>query len=249
MPKNQTKLTWVVARLGEDLNWWVDEVSDPIHWDVDGLSILDPRQWPYVMEMVEPLHEFGLDPETFESAFIAFQIDKDLGKGRLRLKRVNESFLESEEQLFILPDVVDDETGPYAEFLDKITKARVKLLNDAIDFEQPLQVEEVEELIREEQSNLYFEGKAIHVFSEVLAPLEFVPAGYENILDDDDDEKSGDENIPDDIPEFEDDEEIARDDTMKWDEDEEEEEDFDDEDEERRKASNDDDDDEDDKKI
>ena len=26
-------------RLGEDHNWWVDEVSDPVHWDVDALSI------------------------------------------------------------------------------------------------------------------------------------------------------------------------------------------------------------------
>jgi hypothetical protein len=124
--------------------------------------------------------------------------------------------------LFILPDaVVDDETGPYADFLDHITTLRVKLLNDLIKFEQSMSVSELEEDLRDEMSNQFFEGKNLHYFSEVTAILDYTPAGYS--LDDDDDEKPAAEAIPD-LEEAE--EVIAPDETMKWEEEEEEEKDI-----------------------
>ena len=54
MAKGSPQLEWCVVRLGEDHNWWVDEVSDPVHWDVDGLSIIDPRQVDHIIELIEP---------------------------------------------------------------------------------------------------------------------------------------------------------------------------------------------------
>jgi hypothetical protein len=44
MAKPTSTLDWCIVRLGEDHNWWVCETSDPVRWDVDGLSIIDPRQ-------------------------------------------------------------------------------------------------------------------------------------------------------------------------------------------------------------
>ena len=74
MSKPTNKLTWVKARLGEDSNWWASEISDPIHWDVDGLGIVDPKQFQYMMELLDPLSDYGLKTELIEDAFYSFGI-------------------------------------------------------------------------------------------------------------------------------------------------------------------------------
>lgn len=235
MPKSAPKLEWCIVRLGEDLNWWVEEISDEIHWDVDGLSIIDPRQIGHLMELLDPLRDYDFQSAVFDDAFFKFRIEKKLDDQRLRLVRVNESLFESEEMLFALPDVIDEEKGPYADCIDHITAMRVKLLNDLIEFEQKFTIEELEDDIREEQNADFMEGRAIHCFRELLDILEFVPEGYE--LDaDEDSSSSDDEDIEESFPDLdEEDEKIEEDETMKWDEDDDEEEEseegFDDEEE------------------
>lgn len=218
MAKGTPQLEWCIVRLGEDHNWWVDEVSDPVHWDVDGLSIIDPRQVDHIIELIDPLREYGFDSDLFERAFIPFRIAKDLGKGRVRLARTKQPLLESEEKLFALPDVIDEENGPYADFLDHITRLRVKQLNDLLDFEEKLTVDEVEDQLRETQNNDYIEGKAIHLFAEITAILDFMPAGHG-----DDDEEAEKPSAEDDLPdvEEEEDEKMKNDASLKWDEDDE----------------------------
>lgn len=208
------------------MNWWVIEVSESIPWDLDSLGIIDPRQWSFLVDLLDPLREYGLDVDIVEEAFIPYSIDKDLGDQKIRLVKSAESVLESDEILFILPDVMDDdETGPYADFLDHITTLRVKLLNDLIDFEKKMSISELEEDLRDELSNQFFEGKNLHYFSEITSILDYTPAGYSLEDDDDDgDEKSNDEDeeIVEDIPDLDEtDEVIPEDDTMKWDEEEE----------------------------
>lgn len=230
MPKNSPKLTWCNIRFGEDSNWWVKEISDNVHWDADGLSIVDPRQMAHLLDLLDPLREYGLNTDLVDNAFIPFQLKEKNKDGTVRVLRVNETFSESDEMLFALPDVVDEEKGPYADFIDHITKLRVKFLNDNIEFEQKLTIEELEEHVRENQNQSFMEGKALHVFTEVCDILEFVPEGYE--LAEDEDAKKGkgaveeDENVEfvPDVPGLEEDEKIEEDETMKWDEDEEEEE-------------------------
>ncbi|MFT3870288.1 MAG: hypothetical protein QM715_17710 [Nibricoccus sp.] len=112
MAKSSNILDWCSVRLGEDHNWWVNEVSDSVRWDVDGLSIIDPRQVAHLLELIEPLRDYGFDQDIMEAAFIPFRIEKDLGEGRVRLKRVKDSIFESDEKLFALPDVIDEENGP-----------------------------------------------------------------------------------------------------------------------------------------
>ena len=208
------------------MNLWVIEVSESIPWDLDSLGIIDPRQWSFLVDLLDPLREYGLDVDIVEEAFIPYSIDKDLGDQKIRLVKSAESVLESDEILFILPDVMDDdETGPYADFLDHITTLRVKLLNDLIDFEKKMSISELEEDMRDELSNQFFEGKNLHYFSEITSILDYTPAGYSLEDDDDDgDEKSNDEDeeIVEDIPDLDEtDEVIPEDDTMKWDEEEE----------------------------
>lgn len=232
MATKSSKLEWLIASLQEDLNWWVIEVSKEIPWDLDGLGIIDPKQWSYLIDLLDPLREYGLDMDIVEDALIPYGIDKDLGDQKIRMVKSSESLFESEEPLFVLPDVVDDdETGPYADFLDHITTLRVKLLNDLIDFEKSMSTSELEEDLRDELSNQFFEGKNLHYFTEITSILDYTPAGYTLDEDDDDDEKSTDkdEEIVEEIPDLEESEEvIAEDDTMKWDEEEEDEEEDDD---------------------
>ncbi len=227
MANSSAILDWCIVRLGEDHNWWVDEVSDPVRWDTDGLSIIDPRQAAHLIELCEPLRDYGFDQDVFEAAFIPFRIEKEASKGRIRLKRVKDSVFDSDEKLFILADVVDDENGPFADLLDHLTRCRVKLLNDVFKFEAKLTVDEVEDELREDQNASFIEGKAVHVFDELCAILDFTPAGFDE--DDDEGERAAatedDAEIDDaDLPDVddEDDEAIKNDASLKWDEDEEE---------------------------
>ena len=220
MAKATSTLEWCIVRLGEDHNWWVTETSDPVRWDVDGLSINDPRQLSHLIELVDPLRDYGFDQDVMERAFILFRIEKDLGGGKVRLKRTKESLFESEEKLFVLPDVLDEENGPYADLLDLLTRCRVKMLNDLFDFESKLTVDEVEDELREAQNSHFIEGRAVHSFEEITAILDFMPAGYES--DDEKPAKSTEED--DDLPELDEAEEekLKNDESLKWDDDEEE---------------------------
>ncbi|PXA05226.1 hypothetical protein DDZ13_04495 [Coraliomargarita sinensis] len=228
MPNPTTKLTWCKARLGEDMNWWVHEISDPVHWDVDGLGIIDPRQFQYIIDLIEPLQDYGLQNELVDDAFYSFAIDNVEKDKTVVLKRIKDSILESEEQLFALPDILDEDKGPYADLLDHLTKLRIKMLNDLIDFSQSLTIEELEEEIREQQTGDFMEGKTTHFFAEITSILEYVPEGFE-LEDDEPAPKSKDEALEEDLSDIEADEvdeKIEEDDTMKWDEEEEEEEEY-----------------------
>jgi len=224
MAKPSPKLEWCIVRLGDDMNWWVAEISDSVRWDVDGLSIIDPRQLAHILDLLDPLREYGFQADIFETAFIPFIIKETLPGNKVKLVRAHESLLESEEKLFALPDQVDEEKGPYADLLDHVTKLRVKFLNDALDFDKHLTVDDLEEEIREDHHNAFLEGRALHAFQEIIDILEYVPAGFE--VDEEAEEtldpaakKKGEEDAAEDIPEVED-ENIEEDETMKWDEDE-----------------------------
>ncbi|MGH8021669.1 MAG: hypothetical protein ACREIA_25980 [Opitutaceae bacterium] len=220
MAKSSATLDWCIVRLGEDLNWWVEEVSDTVHWDTDGLSIIDPRQVDHLIEQIEPLRDYGFDPDVMERAFIAFRIDRDLGDHRVRLVRVKDSILESNEKLFALPDIVDDENSTYADFLDHITRLRVKMLNDIFDFEQRLTVDDVEEEIREEANANFINGEAVHLYKEITSVLEYMPAGWE--ADEDEDtprSKKAEEDEDEEFTDIEEDAEALKDDdSLRWDE-------------------------------
>jgi len=222
MARPAPKLEWCIVRIGEDHNWWVEEVSDPVRWDVDGLSIIDPRQVQHIIDMVEPMREYGFDQDVMERAFLPFRIEKDLGSGRVRLVRVKDSLFESEDKLFALPDLLDEENGPYADFLDHITRLRVKMLNDLFDFEQKLSVDEMEDEIREARNIDFMEGKAVHVFTEVTAILDYAPAGWEGEEEGERPARKEDELDDEDLPDLDEAEEerLKNDQSLKWDEDE-----------------------------
>ncbi len=203
-------------------------MSDKVNWDYDGISLIDPKQTSHMLETLEALREYGLDDSIVEKAFIPFSIDQKLPSGEVKLVRTSDSVSDADElQLFLLPDSLDEERSPYAEFLDHITRLQIKMLNDTFHFEEDLSVEDLEEEIRDIYSNDYMEGKAIHAFREIMDILEYAPDGYSLEDDDEDDseEKKGEEEETydeiEDLPD-EDEEDIDEDETMHWDDDEEE---------------------------
>lgn len=221
MPKAASQLEWCIVRLGEDHNWWVEEVSDPVRWDVDGLSIIDPRQVQHIVDLVEAMVEYGFDRNLMERAFLLFRIDRDLGSGRVHLTRVKDSLFDSEDKLFALPDLLDEENGPYADFLDHITRVRVKMLNNLFDFEQKLTVDEVEDEIREAQNIDFMEGKAVHVFTEIMTILDYTPEGWETEEEGErkpvaDEDKLEDADLP--VLNEEEEQQLKNDQSLKWDE-------------------------------
>lgn len=224
MSNTSAKLTWCKACTGKDMNWWVNEISDPIHWEIDGLGIIDPRQFQYIIDLLEPLNEYGLQTGIVEEAFFAFSIEKIDEDKNVLLKRSSENIFESEEPLFFLPDIMDEEKGPYADFLDHVTKLRIKMLNDLIDFNQKLTIEELEEEIRESQNDDFLEGRATHFFTEITSILEYVPEGFELDSDEETTPKSEDEALEKDLADVdtntEGEETLVADETMKWDDDE-----------------------------
>ena len=223
MAVTTSKLLWCTIRFKDkEGNWWVKENSDPKHYEPDGLGILDPFQFPWILDMLDPLREYGLSNEILEAAFVPFQvqdIDKD---NTVRLARVAEHILDSEEPLFALPNIKDGDKGAYADFLEHIMRLRVKLINDTIKLEQKLTVEDVDEQLSELRNQALIEGRDIHPFEEITDILEFVPQGHEVPGEDDDDEKpsrsaSAAEEISD-LPEVEDDEKLDKE--LKWDDEE-----------------------------
>jgi hypothetical protein len=172
--------------------------------------------------MMDPLREYGLSNEVLEAAFVPFQpqeIDKDKDQ-TVRLVRVAEHILDSEEQLFALPNVKDGDKGAYADFLEHIMRLRVKLINDTIKLEQKLTVEDVDEQLSELRNQAMIEGRDIHPFEEITDILEFVPLGHEVPGDDDDDDKPArPQGAAEDIADLPDVEEVDKDmeKNLRWD--------------------------------
>lgn len=241
-PKITNSLDWAIVRLGEDFNWWVKEISDPTHWDVDSLSILDPRQLEHLIEQCEPLKEYGFDMHLINEAFYPFRIEREAAENSVLLSRMKEYILEIADPVFALPDLLDEEQSPYADLLDALLRARVKMINDTKTLAIPVTIDEVEEYLRDLQNNAFMEQRAIHCFNEINEILEYAPGSHAD-SDEDEDADAGagaDESYDDIEVEHEGDDDFSGDETTRWDDDEEGDEDEDEEDSDEDEASDED---------
>jgi len=230
MKKTSPSLDWCIVRCDEKKKWWVDSISDNENWDIEDLGIIDPKQFLYINELLDSMTEFGLESQLIDEAFFTFEISDELKGDKVRLDRVRDSLLKAEDMLFALPDVLDEEKGPYADFLSHVSQIRVSMLNELIEFAEPYTIEEMEEVLSEKLNNDYLEGRRTHFSDELIAILEFVPDGFE--LDSDlDEERDGNEEGEDysdldsellDISDKE--EKLLPDEDLKWDDEEEKEE-------------------------
>lgn len=228
--KTGPSLEWCIVRLSEDENWWIDEISDKENWDVDNLGIIDPKQFLHINELLDSMNEFGLDSQLVDDAFFTFEIKEEVKGGKIKLVRVRDSLLKADDMLFALPDVLDEEKGPYADFLNHVSQIRVTMLNELIEFAEPYTQEEMEEVLSEKQNNDFLEGKRSHFSDELISILEFVPDGFaiDSDLEGDDSDEKEEEDYSDldaELVEVSDKEEkLLPDEDLKWEEDEKEEE-------------------------
>ena len=228
MKKTGPSLDWCIVRVGEDKNWWVDSISDNENWDVDNLGIIDPKQFLHINELLDSMTEFGLDSQFIDDAFFTFAIEDEMDGGLIKLVRVRDSLLKAEDMLFALPDVLDEEKGPYADFLNHVFQKRVSMLNELIEFAEPYTQEEMEEVLSEKHNNDFLEGKSSHFSDELFSILEFVPDGFAIDTDlEDESEKNKDKeedysDLETDLIEVSDKEEkLLPDSDLKWEEEEE----------------------------
>jgi len=166
-----------------------------------------------------------------DEAFFTFEICEELKEEKVKLLRVKDSLLKAEDMLFALPDVLDEEKGPYADFLSHVSQVRVSMLNDLIEFAEPYTLEEMEEILSERLNNDFLEGRRSHFSDELISILEFVPDGFEidaDLDENEDDEEGNGEDYSDldthliDVSDKE--EKLLPDEDLKWDEEEEKEE-------------------------
>ena len=224
--KTGPSLEWCIVRLSEDENWWVDEISDKENWDADDLGIIDPKQFLHINELLDSMSEFGLDSQLVDDAFFTFEIKEEVKGGKIKLIRVRDSLLKAEDMLFALPDVLDEEKGPYADFLNHVSKIRVTMLNELIEFAEPYTQEEMEEVLSEKNNNDFLEGRRSHFSVELISILEFVPDGFAIDADLEVDEKAenGEDysDLDTELVEVSDkDEKLLPNEDLKWDEEEE----------------------------
>ena len=228
--KTGPSLEWCIVRLSEDENWWIDEISDKENWDVDNLGIIDPKQFLHINELLDSMNEFGLDSQLVDDAFFTFEIKEEVKGGKIKLVRVRDSLLKADDMLFALPDVLDEEKGPYADFLNHVSQIRVTMLNELIEFAEPYTQEEMEEVLSEKQNNDFLEGRRSHFSDELISILEFVPDGFaiDSDLEGEDSDEKEEEDYSDldaELVEVSDKEEkLLPDEDLKWEEDEKEEE-------------------------
>ena len=171
---------WLVARLGEDLNWWVEETSDDVCWGADSLSLLDPNQVSYLRETLKEYKQYGFDPDILAEAFHLFEMSSELPDGRLKLVPSRRNITEKGVQFFALPDLFNEEEGVYPDFLSRISALRIKLLNATHDYFEDLVEDEMEEDIRARNTDRYFAASATHVFNELEDILTWKPAEWDD---------------------------------------------------------------------
>lgn len=173
------KLEWCTVRFENESLWWVQSVNKGIHWGFDELGIIDPRQLQHVLELLGSMREYGLQDDIVEKAFFKFRLKKEMTNKRFRLERTRDSIYDPDQVLFILPDDIDEESGPFEDFMKHILRVRVRMLNDLIESDQPLTVEEVDAEIREAQATDTLEEQSIHYFTEITTVLEYTPDGLD----------------------------------------------------------------------
>ncbi len=171
---------WIVIRLDEDMNWWLDETSDDMDRSSGDRSILDPRQVSHLVEALDQYRPHGLRPEQFAAAFQVYAMQSELSDGRLKLILTDESIIDTGAQLFALPLIGEEDAGAYSKFVDTISAARVRLLNKthhyARDCTELDMLEELDALDRDR----FFSAETMHVFDEINEILEWSPAEWED---------------------------------------------------------------------
>ncbi|MBI5684271.1 MAG: hypothetical protein HZC54_04260 [Verrucomicrobia bacterium] len=170
---------WIVVRLGNDMNWWVEKTSEEIFWPREGLSVLDPRQFRDIVERLGEYEAVGFERATFAKAFVLFAPEAEMDEGRLRLKIALQPGEEGGDKLFAMPLFANDEQSSYRDLVDNLIELRVKLLNKTHHYAQAVDDLELEEELVAKLNDRYFDGGSLHCYDEINEILSWSPAEWD----------------------------------------------------------------------
>jgi hypothetical protein len=171
-PKKQ-----ITVRLGEDFNWWLAPTPDDVPGEESpDHGVLDPRQVRHVLDALEQHRPFGADPNLFGESFRFYAIQAELGEGVVQLEVAD---ADGDGDLFALPVIDDENDGPYFDFLDALSAARIRRLNATHEYAHGCTVEEMQEELDALDSDRYFSDERIHAFDEINEILEWSPAEWD----------------------------------------------------------------------
>ncbi len=170
---------WIVVRLGNDMNWWVEKSSEDTYWPREGLSVLDPRQFRDVAERLGEYAGVGLKRGMLARAFALYVREADMDEGRLRLKLAQNQDEDTDNKFFALPLFLNEEEGAYRDFVECLIEARVKRINKTHRYARNVDDLDLEEELLAKINDRYFEGGALHCYDEINEILAWSPADWE----------------------------------------------------------------------
>ena len=172
-------IQWIIARPAEDQTWWVQETSEGPCRNGEVRGILDPRQIADLAVRVAQYLPYGLISDEVDAAFQRFIAASELSDGGMRLTPTAQSFLDADSGLFALPILDEEGDGPFCDFLDSLSTARIRLLNATHRYaRQCSELEMIEELDALEQDR-YLSAETIHAFDEIDEILQWSPAEWD----------------------------------------------------------------------
>lgn len=173
------ELPSLLVRLGDDFNWWFDGTADESPAPPASHGVLDPRQVRRLVEAVAEYRAHGLTARQVTAAFHAFAVNAEIAEGRLRLEP-SEADLLRDAELFALPAIDEDGDGPYCDFLDALSAARVRRLNADGRFVGDCTVDEMQDELDTLDRDRYFNAEEIHAFDQINEILEWSPAEWDD---------------------------------------------------------------------
>jgi len=57
MSEEQSTPRWIVVRLGDDSNWWLEQASDEFEQSTQSVGVLAPQQVAYLKEALDEYHQ------------------------------------------------------------------------------------------------------------------------------------------------------------------------------------------------
>jgi hypothetical protein len=175
-----TPPNWLIARLGDDGNWWVAESSEDIYGGGGMRGLLDPRQIAQLAETLNKYQPYGVRRRLLDDAFRYFQLESEVDDERVRLAAVNrDDFGVADGQIFALPLIEDEETGAYYDLLDAISVARIRKLNSTHHYARECTELDMSEELDALDRDRYFASESIHCFDEINEILQWSPAEWD----------------------------------------------------------------------
>ena len=167
---------WIIVRLGNDMNWWLESTGDDFAWPEGGVGVLDPRQVAHLTEQLTDYRGHGLTPRRFADAFHVYSPAAEMEDGLLKLNLSEEKLGEASGETFAVPILEQDGGGPYYEFLDALCAARIRKLNATHHYARNCTEDDMFEELDALDLDRYLGSTTAHAFDEINEILEWEPA-------------------------------------------------------------------------